>query len=132
MACQVIQSTAAGTPKVTVGVVGTGTASIFEEVKQSSQSLDVAFSPSKATGKVLASELPKRGNEKCEVLYPASAKAANDIESKRWGNSVACVGETTALAVKRLGLRNVYYPANSGLEGIYWHMGLSSGKKVKA
>ncbi|KAK6938717.1 Tetrapyrrole biosynthesis, uroporphyrinogen III synthase [Dillenia turbinata] len=172
---------AAGTPKVTVGVVGAGTASIFEELKQSSQSLDVAFSPSKATGKVLASELPKRGNEKCYVLYPASARASNDIEdslssrgfevtrlntyttvrftgcaswvpvhhvdemvleqalsapviavaspsavhawvnliseSRRWGNSVACIGETTALAAKRLGLKNVYHPANPSLEG---------------
>lgn len=32
-----------------------------------------------ATGKVLASELPKNGNEKCTVLYPASAKASNEI-----------------------------------------------------
>lgn len=32
-----------------------------------------------ATGKVLALELPKHGNEKCTVLYPASAKASHDI-----------------------------------------------------
>ena len=39
---------AAGTPKVKVGVVGAGTASIFEEVAQSSKcSIDVAFTPSK-------------------------------------------------------------------------------------
>ncbi|KAF3970431.1 hypothetical protein CMV_005874 [Castanea mollissima] len=71
---------AAGTPNVKVGVVGAGTASVFEEVMQSSkQSLSVAFAPSRATGKVLASELPKNG-QKCRVLYPASAKASSEIE----------------------------------------------------
>ena len=41
---------AAGTPKVKVAVVGAGTASIFDEVMQSSkQSLEVAFVPSKGT-----------------------------------------------------------------------------------
>lgn len=34
---------------------------------------------SAATGKVLASELPKCGNNKCTVLYPASVKAGSDI-----------------------------------------------------
>ncbi|XP_031273513.1 uroporphyrinogen-III synthase, chloroplastic-like isoform X3 [Pistacia vera] len=125
-----------------------------------------------ATGKVLASELPKNGNERCTVLYPASEKASNEIEeglsnrgfevvrlntyttepvhnvdqtvlkqalstpvvavaspsavrswvkiiseSEQWSNSVACIGETTASAAKRLGLRNVYYPTHPGLEG---------------
>ncbi|GAV69037.1 HEM4 domain-containing protein [Cephalotus follicularis] len=163
----------AGTPNVKVGVVGAGTASVFEEVIESSQSLlDVAFMPSKATGKVLASELPKNGNKKCRVLYPASVKASNEIEeglssrgfevmrlntyttepvhhvdrmvlkqavsapvvavaspsavhawvniisdSERWSNSVVCIGETTASAAKRSGLRDVYYPTHPGLEG---------------
>ncbi|PON49563.1 Tetrapyrrole biosynthesis, uroporphyrinogen III synthase [Trema orientale] len=72
---------ASGSPNVKIAVVGAGTASIFNEVLQSSkQSLNVAFMPSKATGKVLASELPKNGNTKCTVLYPASAKASNEIE----------------------------------------------------
>ncbi|KAK2992305.1 hypothetical protein RJ640_020298 [Escallonia rubra] len=161
---------AAGTPKVKVAVVGAGTASIFEEAAQSS--INVAFAPSKATGKVFASELPKEGDKRCTVLYPASAKAGSEIEeglskrgfevtrlntyttvpvshvdqmvfeqalsapviavaspsalrawfnliseSERWGNSVACIGETTASAANRLGLRNVYYPPNPGLEG---------------
>ncbi|KAG8654727.1 uroporphyrinogen-III synthase, chloroplastic isoform X2 [Manihot esculenta] len=71
----------AGTPNVKVGVVGAGTASIFNEVMQSSgRSLDIAFAPSKATGKVLASELPKSDKRRCTVLYPASAKASNEIE----------------------------------------------------
>ncbi|XP_057428150.1 uroporphyrinogen-III synthase, chloroplastic [Lotus japonicus] len=71
---------AAGMPHVRIGVVGSGTASIFKEILQSSnQSLDIAFAPSKATGKVLATELPKIGN-KSTVLYPASAKASNEIE----------------------------------------------------
>ncbi|XP_027095284.1 uroporphyrinogen-III synthase, chloroplastic isoform X1 [Coffea arabica] len=164
---------AAGTPNVKVGVVGGGTASIFEKAaQQSKQYLHVAFAPSKATGKILASELPKHGNERCSVLYPASAKASSDIEEglsergfevirlntyttvpvdqvdqmvlrqalaapvvavaspsalrawinlipelERWGNAVACIGETTASAAKRLGLTNVYYPVDPGLDG---------------
>ncbi|XP_022772837.1 uroporphyrinogen-III synthase, chloroplastic isoform X1 [Durio zibethinus] len=164
---------AAGTPSVRIGVVGVGTASIFENLMQSSkQSLDVAFAPSKATGKVLASELPKDGNKRCTVLYPASVKASNEIEeglSNRgfqvvrlntyttvpvdhvdqivleealsapvvavaspsavrawvnlisepdsWSNSIACIGETTASAAKRLGLKNVYFPTKPGLDG---------------
>ncbi|XP_004291136.1 PREDICTED: uroporphyrinogen-III synthase, chloroplastic-like [Fragaria vesca subsp. vesca] len=163
----------AGTPNVKVGVVGAGTASVFEEVLQSSKtSLSLAFVPSKATGKVLASELPRSRKDKCTVLYPASAKAGNEIEeglsnrgfevtrlntyttgpvdhvdqmvlkqalsapvvavaspsavrawvnliseSEQWNNSVACIGETTAKAARRLGLRNVYYPVQPGLEG---------------
>ncbi|KAI4375022.1 hypothetical protein MLD38_012941 [Melastoma candidum] len=71
---------AAGSPKVKVGVVGAGTASVFEEVVHSDHPLSVAFTPSKATGKVLASELPSNGNDNSRVLYPASAKAGNEIE----------------------------------------------------
>ncbi|KAG8494169.1 hypothetical protein CXB51_011818 [Gossypium anomalum] len=164
---------AAGKPNVRIGVVGAGTASIFENLKQSSkQSLHVAFAPSKATGKVLASELPMDGNKKCTVLYPASVKASNEIEEglshrgfqvlrlntyttvpvddvdhivlekaqsapvvavaspsavrswvnlisepDSWSNAVACIGETTASAAKRLGLRNVYFPMQPGLDG---------------
>ncbi|KAK9066724.1 hypothetical protein SSX86_014047 [Deinandra increscens subsp. villosa] len=163
----------AGTPIVKVAVVGTGTASIFNEATPSSKQLiDVAFTPSKATGKVLALELPKLGNEKSTVLYPASAKASHDIEeglSKRgfyitrlntyttepvqyvdqmllqqalsasvvavaspsairawvnllpepdnWSGSIACIGETTASAARKLGLRNVYYPSSPSLQG---------------
>ncbi|KAG9147114.1 hypothetical protein Leryth_005348 [Lithospermum erythrorhizon] len=163
----------AGTPSVKIGVVGAGTAGVFNEILPSlRQYIDIGFSPSKATGKALASELPKNGDLKCRVLYPASAKASHDIEeglstrgfevtrlntyttvplqevdqlilkqahsapvvsvaspsairvwvqllpqSEDWPNSVACIGETTALAAKRLGLRNVYYPENPGLDG---------------
>ncbi|GMI82615.1 ARABIDOPSIS THALIANA UROPORPHYRINOGEN III SYNTHASE, DOMAIN OF UNKNOWN FUNCTION 724 3 [Hibiscus trionum] len=160
---------AAGTPSVRIGVVGAGTASVFKNLRQS---LDVAFAPSKATGKVLASELPKVDNKRCTVLYPASMKASNEIEeglSRRgfkvvrlntyttvpvdhvdqvilekalsapvvavaspsavrawvnlisepdsWSNDVVCIGETTASAAKRLGLRNVYFPMQPGLDG---------------
>ncbi|XP_030460581.2 uroporphyrinogen-III synthase, chloroplastic, partial [Syzygium oleosum] len=163
---------AAGTPDVQVGVVGTGTAGIFDKVMQGDGTLNVAFTPSKATGKVLASELPRIGNKKCRVLYPASAKASSEIEEglsnrgfevtrlntystipvshvdeiilkealcapvvavaspsavrawinlirepESWTNSVACIGETTASAAKRLGLRKVFYPKHPGLEG---------------
>jgi uroporphyrinogen-III synthase len=34
-----------------------------------------------------------------------------------WNNSVACIGETTASAAKKLGLDGIYYPATPGLEG---------------
>ncbi|XP_024969472.1 uroporphyrinogen-III synthase, chloroplastic isoform X1 [Cynara cardunculus var. scolymus] len=164
---------AAGTPSVKVAVVGTGTASIFDEATPSSKQLiEVAFTPSKATGKVLASELPKHGSERCTVLYPASAKASRDIEeglSKRgfqitrlntyttepvqhvdqmilqqalsasvvavaspsavrawvnllpepenWSGSVACIGETTASAARKLGFRSVYHPSSPCLQG---------------
>ncbi|PWA89559.1 Tetrapyrrole biosynthesis, uroporphyrinogen III synthase [Artemisia annua] len=232
---------AAASPCVKIAVVGAGTASIFNEARVSSKQLiDVAFVPSKATGKVLASELPNHGNDGCTVLYPASAKAGHDIdpessgtvwllltrlctnimnnnskisrdnqpldssyyvpqlssscfalfyvpqfschpsfrstgfmcdsprnfleisrnpngkffqeavqhvdqmifeqalsasvvavaspsairawvnivaESERWGGSVACIGETTASAAKRMGLRNVYYPSSPGIQG---------------
>ncbi|KMT19333.1 hypothetical protein BVRB_1g013360 [Beta vulgaris subsp. vulgaris] len=162
----------AGSPSVKVGVVGAGTASVFKDVGQSSNGLKIAFAPSKATAKVLASELPKHGDEKCRVLYPASVKASNEIEeglstrgfdvtrlntyttvavrhvdpqlleqafasaviavaspsavrawlkvnpsAGEWNTAVACIGETTALAAKKLGLQNVYYPLNPGLEG---------------
>ncbi|PIN12813.1 Uroporphyrinogen III synthase UROS/HEM4 [Handroanthus impetiginosus] len=169
----VLCSKAAGTPKVRIGVVGAGTASVVEKIQPSlKQSLTVAFAPSKATGKVLAAELPDHGNARCTVLYPASAKASNEIEEglamrgfevtrlntyttepvshvnqtvleqalcapvvavaspsavrawlslipglQKWDNAVACIGETTALAAKKLGLKNVYFPANPGLEG---------------
>ncbi|KAJ7966653.1 uroporphyrinogen-III synthase, chloroplastic [Quillaja saponaria] len=160
-------------PHVRIAVVGAGTESkIKDAVKSSKQSLNVAFAPSKATGKDLASELPKIRNTKCTVLYPASAKASTEIEeglsnrgfqvtrlntyttvpvhhvdqmvlkealsvpvvavaspsavcawidlipgSEQWSNSVACIGETTAATAKRLGLRNVYYPTQPGLDG---------------
>ncbi|EOA27548.1 hypothetical protein CARUB_v10023687mg [Capsella rubella] len=164
---------AASSPKVQVGVVGAGTARVFEEARQLTEGLlHVAFTPSKATGKVLASELPVKVGKRSSVLYPASLKAGNDIEeglSKRgfevtrlntyttvpvqnvdtvllkealsapvlsvaspsairawlnliqndeqWSNYVACIGETTASAARRLGLKNVYYPEKPGLEG---------------
>ncbi|CAL1410831.1 unnamed protein product [Linum trigynum] len=175
----------AGTPNVKIAVVGAGTASIFERVIQpSNRSLDIAFSPSKATGKVLAAELPDCGNGRCTVLYPASVKASTEIqeglsnrgfevvrlntyttipvdhvdptvlkealslpvvavaspsairawlklvssESGHWDNSVACIGETTASAAKRLGFKNVYYPTQPGLEG--WVVSISEALRV--
>ncbi|XP_026401533.1 uroporphyrinogen-III synthase, chloroplastic-like isoform X1 [Papaver somniferum] len=164
---------AAGSPKAQVGVVGAGTATVFKDMLQSpQQSLNISFSPSKATGKVLALELPKHGSGRCTVLYPASMKAGNEIETgltargfevtrlnaystvpvydvdqmvlaqtlsapvvavaspsavrawvnlisevESWDSAVACIGETTALAAKRLGLKNVYYSTNPGLDG---------------
>jgi uroporphyrinogen-III synthase len=34
-----------------------------------------------------------------------------------WNNSIACIGETTASAAKKLGLKSIYYPTTPGLEG---------------
>ncbi|CAL4921149.1 unnamed protein product [Urochloa decumbens] len=163
----------AGSPKVRVTVVGAGTARVFDEVSQlDHQSLEVAFSPSKAMGKVLASELPRGSESTCKVLYPASAKASREIQEglsdrgfyvtrlntyttvpvedvepltlklaisapvvavaspsalkawlnlipkvNNWDNSIACIGETTGSAAKKLGLKSVYYPTTPGLEG---------------
>ncbi|TKV91170.2 hypothetical protein SEVIR_9G077232v4 [Setaria viridis] len=164
---------AAASPKVRVAVVGAGTAKVFDEVSQSDdQSLEVAFSPSKAMGKVLASELPRGSESTCKVLYPASAKASREIQDglsdrgfhvtrlntyttvpvedvepltlklaisapvvavaspsalkawlkliskvDNWNNSIACIGETTGSAAKKLGLKSIYYPTTPGLEG---------------
>ncbi|KAG6434605.1 hypothetical protein SASPL_106243 [Salvia splendens] len=166
-------SRAAGTPNVRVGVVGAGTSSVFGKLGPSlKEILNVAFVPSKAIGKVLAAELPKLGNASCTVLYPASAKASNEIEEglakrgfevmrvntyttepvsnvdqmvldqalvapviavaspsalrawvslipedQQWDNAVACIGETTALVAKKLGMKNIFFPANPGIEG---------------
>uniref|UniRef100_A0A1J3D1F8 Uroporphyrinogen-III synthase n=1 Tax=Noccaea caerulescens TaxID=107243 RepID=A0A1J3D1F8_NOCCA len=149
------------------------TARVFEEAMQSAKGLlQVAFTPSKATGKVLASELPENVGKRSSVLYPASLKASNEIEeglsrrgfevlrlntyttvpvqsvdamllqqalsapvlsvaspsavrawlnliqnAEQWSNYVACIGETTASAARRLGLKNVYHPDQPGLEG---------------
>lgn len=165
--------TAAGTPKVRIGVVGGGTASVFEKIQSSvKQSLNVAFAPSKAIGKALAAELPTLGNARSTVLYPASAKASTEIEEglarrgfevmrlntyttepvshvdqiildlalvapviavaspsavrawvslipegQQWDNAVACIGETTAVVAKKMGMENVFFPANPGIEG---------------
>ncbi|TVU48149.1 hypothetical protein EJB05_07775 [Eragrostis curvula] len=73
---------AAGCPKVRIAVVGAGTARVFDEVSLSDdQSLEIAFSPSKALGKVLALELPRGSEGPCKVLYPASAKAGHEIQN---------------------------------------------------
>ncbi|CAH8361458.1 unnamed protein product [Eruca vesicaria subsp. sativa] len=164
---------AASSPKVKVGVVGAGTARIFQDAVQAAEgALHVAFTPSKATGKVLASELPENVGKSSSVLYPASIKASNEIEEglcrrgfdvlrlntyttvpvqsvdamllqqalsapvlsaaspsairawknliqneEQWSNNVACIGETTASAARRLGFKKVYHPENPGLEG---------------
>lgn len=54
-----------------LATVGAGTAKVLEAA-----GLPIAFVPSKATGKVLAAELPAEGSS---VLYPASALAADTV-----------------------------------------------------
>eukprot|EP01018_Ginkgo_biloba_P005846 Gb_09233 [translate_table: standard] len=71
---------AAGAPNVQIGVVGSGTASVFEKLGQTNSNLlKIGFLPSKATGRVLTVELPK-SRDACTVLYPASMKASDEIE----------------------------------------------------
>ncbi|KAH9321493.1 hypothetical protein KI387_016132, partial [Taxus chinensis] len=64
-------------PNVQVAVVGSGTASAFENIENPNL-LNLGFKPSKAIGRVLARELPKL-RETCSVLYPASMKASDEI-----------------------------------------------------
>ncbi|XP_019084460.1 PREDICTED: uroporphyrinogen-III synthase, chloroplastic-like isoform X2 [Camelina sativa] len=140
---------AASSPKVQIGVVGAGTARVFEEAMQSAEGLlHVAFTPSIEDG------LSKRGFEvfrlntyttvsltltrpvlensvdtvllqqalSAPVLSVASPSTVgawlNLIQNEeQWSNCVACIGETTASAARRRGLKNVYYPEKPGLEG---------------
>ncbi|KAI3956726.1 hypothetical protein MKW92_048377, partial [Papaver armeniacum] len=53
------------------------------------------------------------------VASPSAVRAWVNLisEAESWDNAVACIGETTALAAKRLGLKNVYCPTNPGLDG---------------
>jgi len=71
----------AGFPKVRIAVVGVGTGELFNNLKEGLGQLDVAFTPSKATAKVLAAELPKLNENDSRILYPASLKASNDLET---------------------------------------------------
>ena len=61
--------------------VGAGTAKVLEAA-----GLPIAFVPSKATGKVLAAELPAEGSS---VLYPASALAADTVANGLAARGVA-------------------------------------------
>ncbi|CAA2992585.1 uroporphyrinogen-III synthase, chloroplastic isoform X1 [Olea europaea subsp. europaea] len=53
------------------------------------------------------------------VASPSAVRAWINLipKSRQWSNSVACIDETTALAAKNLGSRNVYFPTYPGLEG---------------
>ncbi|KAI3807240.1 hypothetical protein L1987_23165 [Smallanthus sonchifolius] len=133
---------AAGSPSVKVAVVGASTASIFDEATVSFKKLiDIAFVPSKEEG------LSKRGFHvirlntyttetvqhvdqmiweqalSASVIAVASPSAIRSwvnlvSGSDWWCGSVACIGETTASAAIRMGLRNVYYPSRPGPQGI--------------
>ncbi|KAH8974761.1 hypothetical protein BDL97_01G118300 [Sphagnum fallax] len=71
----------AGFPKARIAVVGTGTGQVFDNIQEGRNQLQVAFTPSKAYAKVLAAELPKQDERDSRVLYPASLKASNDLET---------------------------------------------------
>eukprot|EP00268_Persea_americana_P016873 TRINITY_DN18025_c0_g1_i1.p1 TRINITY_DN18025_c0_g1~~TRINITY_DN18025_c0_g1_i1.p1 ORF type:complete len:286 (+),score=58.69 TRINITY_DN18025_c0_g1_i1:56-859(+) len=142
----------AGTPNVRIGVVGAGTESVFKEAMRSPErSLSVAFSPSKEEGLSdrgfevtrlnTYSTVPVRDVDQTVLIQACSAPVVavaspsavrawvNLISrSESWDNSVACIGETTGLAAKSLGLKNVYYPENPGLEG--WVSSILEALKV--
>lgn len=68
----------AGNPPVRLAVVGSGTGQMFEGCPKE---IEIAFTPSKATAKVLSSEIPHVEGGSKKVLYPASAKAGSDLET---------------------------------------------------
>ena len=43
------------------------------------------------------------------------------LKVDNWNNSIACIGETTGSAAKKLGLKSIYCPTTPGLEG-YAHI----------
>jgi uroporphyrinogen-III synthase len=68
---------AAGQPQgLRLAVVGKGTGDVVREA-----GLEVAFTATTATGKVMGGELPKIAGGTNVVLYPASAKAGTDLQN---------------------------------------------------
>jgi uroporphyrinogen-III synthase len=68
---------AAGEPKgVRLAVVGKGTGDVVREA-----GLEVAFTATTATGRVMGGELPRVPGGTNVVLYPASAKAGTDLQN---------------------------------------------------
>ncbi|KAF2589640.1 hypothetical protein F2Q70_00041299 [Brassica cretica] len=53
------------------------------------------------------------------VASPSAIRAWMNLiqNEKQWSNNVACIGETTASAARRLGFKKVYHPEQPGLEG---------------
>lgn len=66
---------AAGSPEVRIATVGGGTAEVLEAA-----GVQPAFTPTKALGKVMGSELPHILGGSDVVLYPASVKASTDLQ----------------------------------------------------
>ncbi|KAG2567167.1 hypothetical protein PVAP13_7NG215634 [Panicum virgatum] len=53
------------------------------------------------------------------VASPSALRAWLKLIPKvdNWNNSIACIGETTGSAAKKLGLKSIYCPTTPGLEG---------------
>ena len=65
----------AGKPNIEkIAAVGGATGEVLN-----SEGLEVDFQPSKATGRILVHEMPQPSGDGEKILYPASAKASNDI-----------------------------------------------------
>eukprot|EP00271_Cylindrocystis_brebissonii_P018616 TRINITY_DN5371_c0_g1_i1.p1 TRINITY_DN5371_c0_g1~~TRINITY_DN5371_c0_g1_i1.p1 ORF type:complete len:366 (-),score=62.04 TRINITY_DN5371_c0_g1_i1:296-1393(-) len=93
----------AGRPAVRVAAVGGGTGEVLSGARggrSEDTALSVSFVPSIATGKVLAEELPRLG-ENDRVLYPASVKAGSDLEKglQRRGFSVTRLNTYSTVTV---------------------------------
>mmetsp|Transcript_26764 Transcript_26764/g.58348 ORF Transcript_26764/g.58348 Transcript_26764/m.58348 type:complete len:299 (-) Transcript_26764:461-1357(-) len=66
----------AGKPQVRIAVVGGGTGEILQQA-----GMKPDFVATKATGKVMGAELPKVPGGDNRVLFPASAKASEDLQT---------------------------------------------------
>nr|KAJ0223999.1 hypothetical protein LSAT_V11C200066540 [Lactuca sativa] len=106
---------AIGTPNVKVAAVGTGTSTIFHEATPSSeQFIEVAFTPSKATGKEPVQHVEQTILQQAlsafvvVVASPSAVGSWVDLlpEPHILEGSIACIGETTALDARKLGLTN--------------------------
>lgn len=53
----------------------------------------------------------------CVIRFSISAWVSLIPEGQQWDNAVACIGETTAVVAKKMGMENVFFPANPGIEG---------------
>ncbi|KXZ49584.1 hypothetical protein GPECTOR_20g440 [Gonium pectorale] len=76
----------AGRPKLRVAVVGGGTGEVVLQ-----GGIRPEYTPSKALGKVLGSELPRVPGGNNRVLYPASAKASSDLQDSLAEAGFECV-----------------------------------------
>lgn len=173
-----IQQPATKMSSIRFAVVGKATGDVLQAV-----GFDIAFTPSKATGKTLVAEFPQLDDAHDSILYPVSKKASPHVVDgfatergfdrvtrvntysteemdefdaatlelcrathiatfaspsavKAWANIVgvekqlvvACIGETSATAARKIGFTRVHYPDKPGLDG--WMIAVNEAMKV--